>query len=31
MQRTLLAGAAREAANVTDAAALTTLCHGPGA
>ncbi|WP_355582195.1 LolA-related protein [Xanthomonas cannabis] len=31
VQRTLLAGAAREAASVTDAAALTTLCHGPGA
>lgn len=31
VQRTLLAGAAREAANVTDAAALTTLCHGSGA
>ncbi|WP_126968685.1 LolA-related protein [Xanthomonas arboricola] len=31
VQRTLLAGAAREAASVTDAAALTTLCHGSGA
>ncbi|NIK41449.1 hypothetical protein FHY12_003824 [Xanthomonas arboricola] len=31
VQRTLLAGAAREAARVTDAAALTTLCHGSGA
>nr|WP_193552920.1 MULTISPECIES: LolA-related protein [Xanthomonas] len=30
-QRTLLAGAARAAASVNDAAALTTLCHGPGA
>ncbi|RBJ55458.1 fatty acyl CoA synthetase, partial [Xanthomonas oryzae pv. oryzae] len=26
-----LAGAAREAAGVTDATALTTLCHGSGA
>ncbi|AOY67476.1 LolA-related protein [Xanthomonas euvesicatoria] len=31
MQRTLLAGAARAAAGVTDAAALTALCHGSGA
>ncbi|MCW1979439.1 LolA-related protein [Xanthomonas campestris] len=31
VQRTLLAGAARDAAAVTDAAALTTLCHGPAA
>ncbi|WP_127169421.1 LolA-related protein [Xanthomonas sp. BRIP62415] len=31
VQRTLLAGAAREGARVTDAAALTTLCHGSGA
>ncbi|MCD0258425.1 fatty acyl CoA synthetase [Xanthomonas melonis] len=31
VQRTLLAGAAREAASVTDATALTTLCHGAGA
>ncbi|WP_115678075.1 LolA-related protein [Xanthomonas euroxanthea] len=31
VQRTLLAGAAREAARVTDAAALITLCHGSGA
>ncbi|MCC4617360.1 fatty acyl CoA synthetase [Xanthomonas campestris pv. asclepiadis] len=31
VQRTLLAGAARDAAAVNDAAALTTLCHGPGA
>ncbi|MFB8922232.1 LolA-related protein [Xanthomonas arboricola pv. juglandis] len=31
VQRTLLAGAAREATSVTDAAALTTLCHGSGA
>ncbi|WP_425533982.1 hypothetical protein [Xanthomonas oryzae] len=26
-----MAGAAREAAGVTDATALTTLCHGSGA
>lgn len=31
VQRTLLAGAARDAAAVTGAAALTTLCHGPAA
>lgn len=31
VQRTLLAGAAREADSVTDATALTTLCHGAGA
>ncbi|MFA0922305.1 LolA-related protein [Xanthomonas fragariae] len=30
VQRTLLAGAARDAASVIDAAALTTLCHGFG-
>nr|WP_031339055.1 LolA-related protein [Xanthomonas maliensis] len=31
VQRTLLAGAAHAAATVTDAAALTALCHGTGA
>ncbi len=31
MQRTLLGSAARAAAGVIDAAALTTLCHGSGA
>lgn len=30
VQRTLLSGAARAAASVTDAAVLTTLCHGSG-
>ncbi|WP_329606960.1 LolA-related protein [Xanthomonas perforans] len=31
MQRTQQAAAARAAAGVTDAAALTALCHGSGA